>query len=760
MAESTKAGTRSSAISGKTVVEAIKNRPFKALGLTVLSASFAYNQYTARQKRVDDAKKKKVLVLPFYRMKIVEEKKSKFSLSSNPLLGSLLGGWGGMTTSHTSVGPGTGPGGSQTIEMPVDEVVTLIHEAAQDPGIVGLYGVFGKGGNVQAGWAHLEEIRNALQVFKTAHRQHHEPPSDDLPATAPPKTRDGNNNDKKRKFMYVYADTFATPRSSMKDFYVASAFSKIHMQENGDLNLFGLHSTSTFIKDFLMKYGISVNVWKHGEYKNAANTFTHNRYSRDHFENVAGILLPMHQYVCNSIYSSRYEYLKKYDAAMDDGADFWDMVTRAGSLPSQVAHQIGFIDFMARMDPLDILLKSNSKDINEKTKTVNEDKAVDSWKDETDFEQFSADSKISIAAYARKRKIERAKESKRAAETSGVMQSVSSLMGSAETSNSKEQIAVIKVNGAITEATARKVEKALRSVKGQKDVKCVVLRVDSPGGSINACETIYQRIQDLPQKVVVSFGNVSASGGYYISANADRIFASPTTITGSIGVFMLRVDIRGLANRYGITFDSIPTSPLSGSFDSTSPVNATMDDNFAISSDRAYHRFKSLVSEGRKMDMDSVEIVARGRVWTGVQAKEVGLVDELGGLQRAVAYAQREFTTAGNAQVVQWPPKKSLWQLLMSQDDDMDDDLDSVELPELGKAFLSQLFAHRYNWFGHMERAIVPGEAGLFGSLTNAVPVTSGVMLAADENAAIRIALEENGFDFPSSSSAGVGWDF
>ena len=269
MASSTKSGI-SSVISGKTIVEAIKARPFKALGLTALSASFAYGQYTSRQKRVEDAKKKKVLVLPFYRMKIVEEKKSKFSLSSNPLLGSLLGGLGMTAFPPTSVSAGTGPGGSQTIEMPVDEVVTLIHEAAQDPGIVGLYGVFGKGGNVQAGWAHLEEIRNALHVFQTAHRQHHEPSDDPAAAaTTTTTTTTPKNKEKQPKFMYVYADTFAAPRSSMKDFYVASAFSKIHMQENGDLNLFGLHSTSTFIKDFLMKYGVSVNVWKHGEYKNA-----------------------------------------------------------------------------------------------------------------------------------------------------------------------------------------------------------------------------------------------------------------------------------------------------------------------------------------------------------------------------------------------------------------------------------------------------------------------------------------------------------
>jgi signal peptide peptidase SppA len=449
---------------------------------------------------------------------------------------------------------------------------------------------------------------------------------------------------------------------------------------------------------------------------------------------------------------------------------------------------------MSRMDPLDVLLEQNKKK-SDKPKSTTDDKTaadteeatsptkdadqdtttttpLDSWKYETDFDHFSADSKISISEYARQRKLERSKESKmwaeyrQISESTGLMRSIYALLGykapyynvsrdkysASNVMGVKEKIAVIKINGAITETTARKAEKALRSVKNQKDVKCVVLRVDSPGGSINACETIYQRIQDLPQKVVVSFGNVSASGGYYISANAERIFASPTTITGSIGVFMLRVDIRGLAMRYGITFDSIPTSPLSGSFDPCFPITTTMEDNFAISSDRAYHRFKSLVSNGRGMDMDAVEAVAKGRVWTGEQAKEFGLVDELGGLQRAVAYAQRECTSTGHAEVVQWPPKKSIWQMLMQQD------LNDMELLEVWKALLSGLVPQS-NFFG---RRSSPGnfsssDCEIFSSLSSALPVTNGVMLTADENTAIRIALEENGIDLPLSSTAVPG---
>ena len=259
-----------------------------------------------------------------------------------------------------------------------------------------------------------------------------------------------------------------------------------------------------------------------------------------------------------------------------------------------------------------------------------------------------------------------------------------------------EQIAVLKISGPITDATARKLDRPLRQLKKAKDkVKAVVVRVDSPGGAITACETIHQQLQDLPQKVVVSFGNVSASGGYYISANSERIFASPTSITGSIGVVMLRADLRGLADQWGIHFDSISSSELSGSFDPFYPMNGRMKDNFANFADRAYLHFKSLVGKGRGLDIDKVEAIAQGRVWTGEQALEIGLVDELGGLDRAIAYCQRNFTESGQAKVVAWPPKKSIFQAWIDsrsrqdESDDEGDPLDNVDVPSMLEVVLS-----------------------------------------------------------------------
>lgn len=313
---------------------------------------------------------------------------------------------------------------------------------------------------------------------------------------------------------------------------------------------------------------------------------------------------------------------------------------------------------------------------------------------------------------------------------------------------------MLKISGPITDATARKLEQPLRRLKQSSTVRAVVIRVDSPGGAITACETIHQLLQDLPQKVVVSYGNVSASGGYYISAKSDRIFASPTTITGSIGVVMLRADLRGLADRWGIHFDSIPSSDFSGIFDPFFPMNSRMKENFANYCDRAYLHFKTLVSEGRGMTMDEVEKVAQGRVWTGTQALDMGLVDELGGLDRAVAYCQRNFTESGQAKVVQWPPKKSLFQAILDRKkkgDSDDDDLDNVEIPSMTESIVEGMVLAGFGpWILGEKPSVATQSPGVMASVEHLMQqgrlpmAMSGVLLTIDENAAIRCLLEQN----------------
>ena len=388
---------------------AIKNHRRTVAFATVVAGGIGYRKYKAEERLVEDSKKKKVLVLPFYKMKIVEEKKS----SPSALLENLAVRFGGTNGASNNV-----------IEMQADELIRVIHEAADDPTIESMYGIFGNGGTISTGgWAHLEEIRNALEVFAIKSNQQQE---------------DGGS----KKAMYAYSNTFGGPQS-MKEYYLASVFQQIHLQSQGDLNLYGLHATNAFFRDFLKKYGITVDVWKHGVYKNMANVFTHSNYSKEHYENTAGILLPIHQHVCKAIYTSRHEQLGKYDYNF---TKFWTMVENAGSLPALVAHQIGFIDYLPRKNPLDKLIKNNKqrikkekminidvdadsdadtvptttdedddvnvKNTHQKLVTTKKDVIAEKWKLDTDPDNFKADSKISIDDYARQRAKLRLKEAK------------------------------------------------------------------------------------------------------------------------------------------------------------------------------------------------------------------------------------------------------------------------------------------------------------------------------------------------------------
>jgi signal peptide peptidase SppA len=241
--------------------------------------------------------------------------------------------------------------------------------------------------------------------------------------------------------------------------------------------------------------------------------------------------------------------------------------------------------------------------------------------------------------------------------------------------------------------------------------------------------------------VVVSFGNTAASGGYYIAAKSDRIFASPKSLTGSIGVFGLRLDLTGFAKQFGVTSGTIAIGELSGIINPFNKMSRKMQTTFDNTIDRYYDQFKSVVSEGRRLDDKQVESVAQGRVWTGEQAMKNGLVDELGGgLFRALAYAERKFTS-GDAEIVAWPKKRSFFERLraLSEDDDP-----------------RRIFALLKQWMTVSERSPavhtdqnINTIAPFFNALlqrfsAGAQPILSGVYLCADENAAIECLVEQN----------------
>lgn len=233
-----------------------------------------------------------------------------------------------------------------------------------------------------------------------------------------------------------------------------------------------------------------------------------------------------------------------------------------------------------------------------------------------------------------------------------------------EGQEANEKIAVVNIQGSINADVARKTVASLRKIKKDDNVKAVILRLDTPGGSVTASESILQECKDMPQPCIASMGNVCASGGYYVATGCKQIFALPTTITGSIGVFAIKFDLTGLAKQYGISVKHTTTGPYSASFHPFKPLNSLVKTNLNNNVDRYYDYFKSIVAESRSLNLKEVEELAQGKVWTGGQAKLNGLVDELGGLERAVSFAQRQYTDSGVAQVERWPKQEGILEKL------------------------------------------------------------------------------------------------
>lgn len=209
----------------------------------------------------------------------------------------------------------------------------------------------------------------------------------------------------------------------------------------------------------------------------------------------------------------------------------------------------------------------------------------------------------------------------------------------------------------------------LRTLRLDDQVKAIVLRINSPGGGAIASELI-QREVALTQKVkpvIVSMGDTAASGGYGIAVPAGHIFAEPTTITGSIGVFGIHLNIQQLANNQGITFDAIKTAPSAEGETLSRPLTAqelALRQQFA---NEIYDRFVSAVAEGRKLPRAKVAAVAEGRVWSGAAAQKLGLVDELGSLDDAIAYAAKQAELGDNWQLDEYPPQRKLEEQLLNR---------------------------------------------------------------------------------------------
>jgi len=443
--------------------------------------------------------------------------------------------------------------GLEEKKMGLDQILNAIDNAKYDDNILG---ISIESLMIQGGMGQVQEIRDKLFEFKES-----------------------------GKFITAYADVF-----EQKNFYLSTVADSVYVNPVGMIDFRGLSGEVLFFKDFQEKYGMKMEVIRHGKYKSAVEPFLASEMSEENREQTAAFL--------NSIWSEMVEDIKESRQIET----------------SEINH---IADELLARTP-DLAIENNMI-----TGKLYKDAYVKVLKKLGGLEEDGKLYSVSLKNYI----------------NSGKGRIIN---------KASDRIAVIYAQGDIMYGKGDEsyigpelIIESLKKARKAKDIKAIVLRVNSPGGSALASDIIWREIEitkkDKP--VVVSMGNLAASGGYYISCNADKIVADPTTITGSIGVFGMVPNISEFADRIGINAEQVGTNKRSLNYSLFEPMS---DDFYRVTKEgieEVYSTFVTKVAAGRNMTFEEVDEIAQGRVWTGKQALENGLVDELGGLEDAMDLA-------------------------------------------------------------------------------------------------------------------------
>ena len=407
------------------------------------------------------------------------------------------------------------------------------------------------------------------------------------------------NFKKSGKFIYAYADFM-----SQKGYYLSSVADSIFMNPMGAVELKGLSSEVLYYEDFQNQYGIKMEVIRHGKYKSAVEPFLQNRMSDENRTQIKDLLDAVWTTIRDEIAESR-EISK---------TNLETLVEELSITDAEEAMSNAMIDALVYEKGFEKSLKA--------ALGINNDNSINS----VEFYEMNTQ----IKPYDNK---------------------------------TKDQIAVIYANGPIlyTDGSEEIIGKnamirALDEVMENKNIKGVVLRIDSPGGDAMTSEIILNTMRDLKGKkpFIVSMGNVAASGGYYIACLGDKIYADPTTITGSIGVFAAFPSINGLVDRIGVNAEQVNSNKNAMGYSIFEPLSEGFKNSTKSTIEKIYSTFKSRVAEGRSLDMEKVESLSQGRVWSGKEALENQLVDALGGLEDAI-YVAAEIADIEKFNVVDYP---------------------------------------------------------------------------------------------------------
>lgn len=405
------------------------------------------------------------------------------------------------------------------------------------------------------------------------------------------------------KFIVAYADNY-----TQAGYYLASVADKVAINPQGSLDIHGLASIPMFFKEALQKMGIEVQVFKVGTYKSAVEPFTSSEMSPANREQVTSYLNDLWSFMAKDMTESRKLKISELDS---------------------IANQ------MPALKDADYLLQT---------------KLVDTLLYETEMKNYvrtlldlDVDAKIPAATVEEMNNAKPAVAQKKSDNHIALLYAFGDIVSGSGSTNIQDKFMVSEI------------EKLRKDDK----IKAVVFRVNSGGGSAYASEQIWKAITDLKKEkpVVVSMGDMAASGGYYISCNASKIIAQPTTITGSIGIFGMFPNFKGTSEKLGLDFDAVKTHRFSDFGNITRPMDDTEKSMLQAYIDRGYDTFLTRCAEGRNIPKDTLEKYAEGRVWTGNQALKIGLVDKLGNILTAIETAA-ELAELGEDYLVYEYPKK------------------------------------------------------------------------------------------------------
>ena len=461
-------------------------------------------------------------------------------------------------------------------ELKYQDILNAIETAKNDDKIKGISIELD---DIDAGITQIDDIRKSLEDFK-----------------------------KSNKFVYAYGNNV-----SQASYYLGSVADQYFLNPVGGIELKGLSTEVIFLKEFAEKYGININVIRHGNFKSAVEPFLRNEMSPENKEQMTTLLNDTWGDISSKIIQSR----------KLDPTEFKTVVDSLYATIPDLSLKYKLADKLVQ--------KSEYEEIIKNKLNVGKDEKLN---------------KVSIRNYA---------------------------FSHADTKINDNKIAVLYASGTIyngnrySDIYSERYIQYIKDLAQDDNIKAVVLRVNSPGGSANASDEILYELQQLKQKkpLIISFGDYAASGGYYISMAGDRIFAQNNTITGSIGVFGVIPDAKNLANRNGIYSDVVSTNANSNMI---SPFSGISSGTLAITQRsvvNTYNRFVHFVSKNRKKTFEEIDAVGSGRVWSGKRAKEIGLVDEIGSLNDAVKYAASKANVA-EYEAVSYPAKVDKFEQIMS----------------------------------------------------------------------------------------------